>query len=134
MVFQWKDEYSVGVEVIDDQHKELISRLDKLATAIQKQKGNERIEYLLDFMEKYTKFHFSSEEEYMEKYDYPGTQKHQEEHGKFIGVVEDLKSKFKEEGRNEEFAMAVQQFLIDWLILHIEGTDGKMGSYLKDKM
>ncbi len=134
MVFEWKDSLSVGVEEIDDQHKELIKRVDDLATSIQKNKGRDRIFHLLNFMEDYTEFHFQSEEKYMERFDYPGTDDHRGEHLRFMDVVARLKGKFKEKGRREDFAMEIQQFLIDWLILHIQNTDSEMGAFLKEKV
>ena len=38
---EWTDDLSVGIQLIDDQHKMLIERLNNLATAVERHHGPE---------------------------------------------------------------------------------------------
>ena len=132
--FQWTDDLSVGVEEIDDQHKELIRRVNQLATAVLKKVGKNKIKSTLNYMNQYAEYHFLFEESYMAQYDYPGLGDHKNEHQRFKTVCRKLKSDFEKEGATENFALKLQMFLIDWLILHLQNYDGKMGTFLKNKI
>ncbi|MHA1954887.1 MAG: bacteriohemerythrin [Candidatus Heimdallarchaeaceae archaeon] len=134
MVIKWDESLSVGIDEIDGQHKELIKKIDNLASAILKKEGKGKVHNLLNYMDEYAEFHFSCEEKYMEEHNYPETEKHKKEHNRFYNVVKKLKIQLKENGITESFALSIQQFLIDWLILHIQNEDGNMGKYLKEKI
>ncbi len=132
MAVDWDEEYSLGIDEIDEQHKELMNRTEKFAQAIEEGKSEQRLNYLLNFMEEYAEYHFSSEEEIMEEHDYPGMEEHQKKHTDFFDVVADLKEELEEEGASESFALEVQRFLLDWLILHLKDVDKKLADYLKE--
>jgi hemerythrin len=132
--FQWTDDLSVGVEEIDKQHKELIRRINQLANAVLKKEAKTRIRGILNYMDEYADKHFATEERYMVQYDYAGYGDHKNEHQRFKNVASKLKSDFEKEGASENFALKIQHFLIDWLILHLQNYDGQMGTYLKEKL
>ncbi|MGA1873311.1 MAG: hemerythrin, partial [Thermoplasmatota archaeon] len=56
---EWDQSLSVGVELIDEQHRMLISRLDDLSSALQQHQEGALVLKTLDFLSKYTHFHFS---------------------------------------------------------------------------
>ncbi|MHA1135013.1 MAG: bacteriohemerythrin [Candidatus Thorarchaeota archaeon] len=62
---------SVGIELIDEQHKMLIERTNTISEAVENTRGLEKIMQTLDFMIEYTEFHFSAEEKVMTDNDYP---------------------------------------------------------------
>lgn len=131
-IFEWDDNLSVGIEEVDNQHKELIKKLDDLAECILNKKGKDKIGTILRFMNDYAKIHFSTEEEYMTKHGYPGLDLHIKQHGKFRDTTNRLIKELESEKDMESFASSVQRFLIDWLILHIKTTDQKFGGFLKE--
>jgi len=133
VIFEWDDGLSIGIEKIDNQHKELIKRLDDLAECILHNKGKDKIFTTLRFMNEYGTIHFSTEEEYMTKYDYPGLDEHKKQHEKFNDTTNKLIKSLKEEKDMESFASSVQRFLIDWLILHIKTSDQNFGEFFKEK-
>ena len=131
-IFEWDDSLSVGIEEVDNRHKELITKLDDLAECILKKKGKDKIGTILRFMDDYAKIHFSTEEDYMVKHDYPGLDLHIKQHEKFRDTTKRLIKELESEKDMESFASSVQRFLIDWLILHIKTTDQKFGGFLKE--
>ena len=128
---KWDNTLSVGVELIDEQHKMLIQKLYSLSEAIEKGAGELETVKALDFMTNYTDFHFSAEEELMEKHSYPELENQKEKHAEFKGYLKQLVEDFQEEGPTKAFVNSVNVYLINWLIKHIKGEDLKIGEFLK---
>jgi hemerythrin len=129
-IFEWKDDLSVGINEIDEQHKELINKLNQLAESILQKKGKGKIVMILNFMKDYGGNHFTCEERYMAKSNYPGLESQKKQHEKFKNTVTRLINELDTEKDMEFFASQVQRFLIDWLILHIRTEDQKYGGFL----
>jgi len=130
---QWNEDLSVGVGLIDEQHKTLIDHLNNLAKAIESRQGPTKIVGTLDFLIKYTDFHFSTEEEHMAAHQYPGLDAHRGQHAEFKGTLAALEQDFGEEGATNELADSLDTLLVNWLVQHIKGTDVQFGKFLKEK-
>jgi len=76
---QWTEDLSVGVETIDNQHKELFSRINSLADAIRQGKCTYIIHGVVTFLEDYAASHFSAEEAFMQHHAYPEYQQHRQQ-------------------------------------------------------
>ncbi len=63
MAIEWRDSLAIGVEAIDNQHKELLLRFDRLLNACQTGKGIEELKKLQVFLGEYVHTHFNDEEE-----------------------------------------------------------------------
>ena len=131
-MIQLEEELSTGIEEIDKQHTELMERTEKFTEAIAKNKEKQQLSYLLNFLVSYAEYHFESEERIMEEYGYDDIHEHRKRHMEFFDVVNKLENKLKEEGPSNSFALDVQRFLMDWLILHVKNVDKKMAEFLKD--
>ncbi len=129
--FKWKDEYSVGIESIDQQHRKLLNLINLLQTATTYSTGGGYEREALDKLVDYTVTHFSYEEEMMQKYDYPDFEAHKKQHEKMIEAVGSILKQYEE---NPDSAMRdAHNFLKDWLIQHIKGTDKQYSDYLISK-
>ena len=127
----WKDEYSVGLDSIDQQHKKLINLINQLQTAVDYSTGEEFEREALDELVKYTKTHFTFEEGLMEDNGYPDFIPHKAQHEKMIKEVEAVLAEYEE---NHDLAMEHgSEYLKNWLINHINGTDKEYSSFLIDK-
>lgn len=128
---EWKDEYSVGIESIDQQHRKLIGLINSLQTAVNYSAGADFEREALDELVDYTKTHFSYEESLMEDNDYPDFTTHRAEHELMIAKVEET---LREYQRDQDKAMQnAVDYLRDWLINHINGTDKQYSKYLIDR-
>lgn len=130
---QWDDSLAIGIEDIDRQHKMLIERLKNLADAFEHQQGETEILKTFEFMNEYTDFHFSAEEEQMRKANYPGLEHQIAQHCQFKESLKRLVEDFEEEGITRVLTTSVNTFLINWLVNHIVGVDLKFAEYLKSK-
>ena len=130
-LIDWNDNLSVKISHLDDQHKQLINMINELHNAMSKGQGKLVVNEILKRMTEYTVNHFKSEEMLFEKYDYPETLKHKDEHSAFVGKVADFNSKFE---KGELFlSVEVMMFLKDWLINHIAKSDKSYSDYLNSK-
>ncbi len=125
---QWDEKWSVGNDLMDKQHKVLISYVHRINVLNEDYtKGvlsdTQEIKKSFDFLAKYTKEHFSNEEALLEKYNYRFLSKHKEIHRHLIEQIEGLQEKFSQHG-NAVIPILVK-FLNTWWKDHILGIDMK---------
>lgn len=130
---EWDDSLSVGIDLIDEQHKMLIQRIKDLSEAVEQARGLEKILKTLDFMIDYTEFHFSTEERHMKKLEYPGFIPHKQQHEEFISTLDRLVEDFEQDGATEALSTSTNTFLINWLVKHIKSIDKNFGKFLQEK-
>ena len=128
---QWKDEYSVGLDSIDQQHKKLLALINQLQTAVDYSTGEEFEREALDELVDYTKVHFTFEEGLMKDNGYPDFEPHKAKHDEMIKEVETVLAEYE---TDHDLAMEHGTvFLKTWLINHINGTDKEYSSFLIGK-
>lgn len=128
---KWKEEYSVGIEVLDLDHKKLINLLNQFNTAYDYAMSEEFERQALDDLIDYTKYHFEREEEIMSDNDYPDFDEHKKQHQEMINKISHMQDKYNEKGH--EIFEEVCEFLTNWLIKHINGTDKQYTQHLIDR-
>ena len=127
----WKDEYSVGIEEMDNDHKKLLNLINQLQTAVHYYTGKEFEEKALDELVDYTKTHFKKEEKLMEDNDYADLEAHKLQHQQFIDKVNHSVEQYKKD--SDVTITDTLKFLKEWLINHINGTDKEYGKVLNEK-
>ncbi len=130
-LLQWKEEYSVGIDHIDQDHKKLLSLLNRFTTAYDYAMTESFEKDALEDLVNYTKYHFEREESLMQQYDYPDFDAHQQQHREMIKQVEHFVELYNEKGHDA--LNEISDFLTQWLINHINGTDKGYSQYLNDK-
>ena len=129
----WDDSLSIGVPLIDEQHKALIQRLNDVSAAVEASQGEREIVNTLGFLSDYAGFHFSTEEKHMQANEYPGYDEHKALHEEFKTTLADFSRDFYEEGSTKQIADAMNTLLVTWLFKHIRGTDCKFSAFLAEK-
>ena len=76
---------------------------------------------ILDVLHDYTVSHFSTEEQFFLHSDYKDSEKHREIHRKFTSRIAEFRDNMK--NGSAQVSMELLNFLRDWLIHHIQGTD-----------
>ncbi len=79
-MIEWDDKYSVGISIIDNEHKKLIGIMNKAIVLEQNSSNPKEITEVLNEMNKYAQTHFATEETYMVKFNYPDYEQHRKEH------------------------------------------------------
>lgn len=116
---EWSDEYSLGIQEIDDQHKHLLVIFSQIERAIRLQRGWMEIFYEVVDLKSFAKMHFEIEEALMRLYAYGESAAHAEEHRYFFIKLAEI------EGRSLDGSVGSEllTFLCDWLKDHIQGSD-----------
>jgi hemerythrin len=127
----WKDDFGVGIAIIDQQHKKLVEMINILYDHMKAGKSGVVIESLLASLIDYTKVHFKTEEDFFSKYQYPQASPHIAEHGKFVETV----GKFNQDYVNKKVGLSIEvlDFLTNWLRDHILIQDKAYGPFLRDQ-
>ncbi len=128
----WGPKLILGIDEIDEQHKELVSLINQLHKAMKLKKGSQKSGEILKGLAEYTVYHFDHEKDIFEKYAYPETDDHLKIHEGLVAQVIDFKTQF-EEGK-AALTMDLMNFLTDWLKEHIMQTDKKYVPFLKEKL
>ncbi len=129
-LIKWNPNIAIGVEVIDTQHKKLVDLINKLYRSIRQKSGNAAVKQVLEELTDYTRTHFSFEEGLLKKCNYPELEQHQGIHAEFVARLEELRTGFQD--GKALVSMELMDFLKDWLIDHIQGTDRKYVNLMKE--
>lgn len=131
MHYKWRKAYEIGIEIIDNQHKELFSMIIKMTdTPFHKRNGYNK-EFVNGIFE-YTKKHFKTEETLMKKLGYPQEliDEHHEEHASMIKEIESQLMHHYTDGY--VFGQAVLEFMKDWIINHLLGDDQDFAAWARE--
>jgi hemerythrin len=129
MPIEWTQALSVGVEEIDDQHRELFLRAARLLDGIRKGEPEE-LGALLDFLHEHAVLHFGAEEAYMRETGFRGYARHKAEHDRFLSDLLALARDLERSGAGVFMALRVNHWLARWLKDHVSGTDAELGKFL----
>ncbi len=128
----WSEDLATGVETIDDQHKEIFRRADRLSAACSEGKGKEEVLKLVEFLEDYIKEHFAAEERLQMRNAYPDYASHKALHTQFVAEVARLTTALKEEGATLPLVIMTNKTVTSWLVQHISKIDMEFASYLRN--
>lgn len=115
----------IGFPEIDEQHRQLVRRVNEVNRAIINKLPTAETEALFKQLVDFTIFHFGTEHRLMAQYHYRGQAVHDHEHEKLIDEIERLAGEFS---RGND--LLVLQTIKDWLLGHIEGSDKPLGAFL----
>ena len=128
---EWNNKtMSIGIKLIDDQHKALLKIINQLSTTINENSQRSCIVIIIDELIDYSAYHFTTEEKLFDKFDYDESHNHKKEHDLFVKKFIEIKSKIPNEDfylmRSAiEIADDVFKYIIDWFLDHVVGSDRK---------
>ncbi|MBP2290455.1 hemerythrin [Azospirillum rugosum] len=122
---------SVGVAVLDDDHRKLIDMFNGLLKTGIAEKDRESLSGLLGGLNDYTKVHFAREEDLMERQGYPNLEQHRAAHRYFIDEVQKL---CQDNDDSNEMMLRIDLILLlkEWLIEHIQNVDAQYTPFMAD--
>lgn len=128
-IITWGPDYSVGVEELDKQHQRLIALINKLFTLYAEKRFTQTdIEPIFKELIDYADEHFSTEEHYFALYNYEKKESHIAIHEAYREKIENLKKDY-DTTNSEATLFAVNNFLNDWWIWHINNVDKEYTKY-----
>jgi hemerythrin len=124
-MFKWKQDYVLGIEVIDEQHKKLFE-IGERAYQLLKDKFRtdkyDEIVSILAELKDYTIFHFETEEKYMMSIGYKKFLSHKVYHNDFMETINNANLGSIDKNQ-DEYIMELLGFVAKWIDEHILQQD-----------
>ncbi|MDR2477591.1 MAG: bacteriohemerythrin [Treponema sp.] len=126
----WNDEFLVGNEKIDAQHKELVSMTNEFYAGCQMGGLMAKVFFMKTIQGAlhYVKTHFSTEEDIMQKASYPDFHIHKQQHENFVDAVTRQVQVFEKEDNPDPAGFV--KYLMNWVLHHIAESDKKYMPYI----
>ncbi|WMJ90157.1 bacteriohemerythrin [Anaerocolumna sp. MB42-C2] len=128
-MYEMKDEYYTGIELIDKEHKELFRLADEAYQVLKDDFIADKFDHIVSIiigLKDYAIKHFSDEEAYMQSIQYKKLLSHKIEHNDFIEKLEAIN--FDQMDHNQAGTLVdLLEFLNDWLVHHILEKDKLIG-------
>lgn len=128
-LMEWTPQMSVGVGIIDAEHKKLVLLINQLYEAMQRGAGQDALGQILENLILYTNTHFAHEEKLFAETGYPDATAHMKEHENLRRRVLDILKRYKN-GERDTLSIETLTFLKNWLINHTTGSDKRYGPHL----
>ena len=126
----WSDTYSVGIKIIDEQHKKFIDMVNDMYRHGNDDEEEERafFQSIIKEFVGYVKFHFETEEKIMKGTDFQGYTMHKKVHASFILSLLDIIKKI-DNGKRIPL-ITFSHFCREWILTHIAIMDKQYFEHL----
>ncbi len=124
-MYEMKDEFKTGIEIIDNEHKMLFEIADKIYNLSKNEfiiDKYDRIVNLIEELKGYAALHFRDEEAYMESINYKKMFTQKVDHDNFIKKLNQIDLNDLD-ANQEEYILELLDFINDWLVSHILEKD-----------
>lgn len=125
-MLSWSTRYETGNQRIDLEHQMFFHLIKNLSLAREADEPREHLERIMEEIVLYAKFHFKSEENYMQKIAYPHFDAHKAQHRDY---VDEFVVKVNQFHLNRTSARDVEDAMVHWLVTHLGGEDHKITAF-----
>ncbi len=136
-MFEWKKEFELGIDIIDEQHKNLLKIGNRINEVLQEhEEGYDDYDViigLLGELRDYTAYHFETEEKLMLKYGYKDFDAHKAKHDSFVAYLDSIDLNDIDEDQ-EGFLEELLKKVINWVFKHIMSVDFKYKDLFLENM
>ena len=127
MLIEWTDEWLVGEERIDSEHRETVWLINRLYTAAECSENIYTLTKIMISLVEITKEHFSYEERLMFAMHYPTASEHRRQHQYLLSTINVLGDTISENNTD----LGSINALNSWFVLHTTIEDASLGKFLK---
>jgi hemerythrin len=125
----WKDEYNVGINIIDEQHKKFLDIINELKEIINSNSCKKHVSKIFFQIAYLIDHYFIKEEIYFKDCKYPNLDHHKISHNIFIDRI--IQFQKDVEANKPDLCVEIHNFLEDWFNEHILKYDKEAVEYLK---
>lgn len=122
---QWKTEYAIGIQEIDNQHRTLLGFVTEFEDAVAGRAHWNTVQPLIVRAREFVRFHFAVEESLMQIVDYPQFVGHRAEHLYLLKQFSLLEQRVL----RQELKAELLPMLSAWVLHHIVDADRPFGEY-----
>ena len=129
LLIVWRPEYDLGIPIIDEQHRGIVTTINSFYYSIQNKHGEKMLKPVINMVYEYTHLHFEVEEDFLKKCDFPELEQHQALHHELNRSI----SKVGKESMWNQDPLEFLNFLKTWWIHHICEKDREFRDYLASR-
>jgi len=122
-MLRWDHKYNLGHTKIDAEHKIFLGLIIEFQEVSIQRVSRDKQLRLLNEVIKYAEFHFLSEENLMEDFNYPDKEHHKALHQSLLAECKNKLHEFRHETISAD---EVFEFLFQWFALHTSSEDKKL--------
>ena len=128
---EWSEKFNIGIDVIDNQHRQILDYINALEKIRATGAAREQIKDVFDDLIDYTQSHFSFEENLLAQVNYQFLPSHRSIHELFVKRLKDCRQRFD---NGESVEDDLNRLLSKWLINHIQHDDQDYIDAVRDNM
>lgn len=130
---RWSDEFAIGIDIIDEQHKRLFEYFDEIEQCI-KANDNSNISAICSGLVDYAISHNTFEETLMKQAGYPMLEAHHQVHEAFKNRAYGYLEKINNGADPMKVARDIRTDIGLWLINHIKREDKHYAPFVKKSL
>jgi hemerythrin-like metal-binding protein len=123
-LLQWKDHYSVGIEAVDHEHKELIELINRLNDELTREGPVASVEAFFGDLFKGISAHFALEERFMREHRYDQFAQHKADHERLLDEIRAIMDDVT--GDDAPGVEGLSTRLDAWFSRHFETHDSRL--------
>ena len=122
-LLQWKDNYSVGIDAVDHEHKELITLINRLHDELTAKGDAPSVGAFFGDLFTGISAHFALEEKFMRERRYDQLAQHKAEHERLLDEIRDIMDDFED---HRAASAELSARLDAWFSRHFETHDARL--------
>jgi hemerythrin len=123
-LLEWKAEYSVGIQSMDDEHREMIGLINKFYTELGGRRDPDAIEQFLGEIHSTIAGHFALEERIMRDSGYGEYLEHKDDHEELLDQIGDMMDAFYADAATG--FVVLEERLSAWFGEHFNSFDARL--------
>ena len=127
----WRDEFSVGVESVDQEHREMIELINGLDNAMAEDADCTTVISTLGEIYAKISAHFALEEKYMRETRYMAYAEHKEDHEILLDDLRDIMDQVEDDGTYNEDQLSKD--LSYWFSEHFRTHDARLHGHAQEQ-
>lgn len=136
-MLEWNQSLATGIAEIDEQHKELFNRTNRLLAGMEENRDADQLRELFLFLDQYVVRHFGDEERYITRLEMRGyveAEEHRSQHRAFTRDFHAYKADLTGSAGDALLMAEFRKFITNWWLLHITKTDRILGTFMKENL
>ncbi len=130
--------FRIGIEEMDTQHAYWIHLIEEFRAVgsehLLDHAGISAARHALEELLRYTKSHFSSEEQFLAKHQYPNLEQHKKQHRELEATVQKLLDELNGHTAHHSTPLKLNLFATIWLMDHIAKDDVDYAQFILGKL
>lgn len=130
-MLKWNEKYSIGVPVIDEQHKKLFDIGGRAYTLLKDEFSLDKYDKIVSIIQElaeYADYHFNYEEDYMKEIGYRKFLSQKVSHTGFMEKVKSIDFNHVDDNQ-DDYLKGILDYVLNWIAEHILVNDKAMGEY-----